>query len=135
MQKKIVQLEAKDIKIKEVLSYFLKKTMKYKWFFIWCIILRIIALVCSVYEPVYSAKLLDVIEQSIRVDISETLKILYHILLIIIVLWFVRITTTKISGIIMNHVNSWWMSDILLECFEKLHKQSYRFFSNSYERN
>jgi hypothetical protein len=31
---KIVQLEAKDIKIKEVLSYFWGKAMKYKWVFI-----------------------------------------------------------------------------------------------------
>jgi len=65
MQKEIVQLEAKDIKIKEVLSYFWEKAMKYKWVFIGCILLKIIALVCSVYEPVYSAKLLDAIEQSV----------------------------------------------------------------------
>ena len=132
MQKEIVQLEAKDIKIKEVISYFWNKAMKYKWFFIWCIILRIIALVCSVYEPIYSARILDVIEQSLWMEISETVKVLYNILLIIAILWLVRVSMTKLSGIIMNHVNSWWMSDIFVECFDKLHKQSYRFFSNSF---
>ena len=129
---KSTQLQAKDIKIKEVISYFWWKAMEYKWIFILCISLKIISLVCSVYEPVYSAKLLDVIEQAFWTEISETMKILYHILLIIGILWFVRITTTKISGLIINHINSWWMSDISLECFEKLHKQSYRFFSNSF---
>ena len=129
---KTVQLEAKDIKIKEVLSYFWKKAMKYKWVFIGCILLKIIALVCSVYEPVYSAKLLDVIEQSVWIEISETMKILYHVLLILGILWLIKVVTTKVSGIVINTIHAWWRSDISLECFEKLHQQSYRFFSNSF---
>ena len=132
MQKEIIQLEAKDIKIKEVLSYFWNKAMKYKWFFIWCIILRIIALLCDIYEPVYMSKLLDVIEESFWLEVTEVLKTLYHILLIIAFLWLGKIVSAKLNSIILNSVDSWWMSDIFLECFEKLHKQSYRFFSNSF---
>ena len=127
-----VQLEAKDIKIKEVILYFWKKSMKYKWLVISCIILRIVALVCSTYEPVYMSKLLDVIQESLWIDISETLKLLYHILVIIAILWLIRIVTTKVSGIIFNSINAWWAGDIAVECFENLHKHSYRFFSNSF---
>jgi hypothetical protein len=65
MQKEVVQLEAKDIKIWEVIVYFWKKAMKYKWLFILCIILRIIALLCDIYEPVYTSRLLDLIQASV----------------------------------------------------------------------
>ena len=132
MQKEIVQLEAKDIKIREVIVYFWKKAMKYKWLFISCIILRIIALLCDIYEPVYTSRLLDLIQASVWVDISSILKTLYHILLIIVFLWLGKVFSTKLSSIVLNSVDSWWMNDICLECFEKLHQQSYRFFSNSF---
>ncbi len=65
MQKEVVQLEAKDIKILEVIVYFWKKAMKYKWLFISCIILRIISLLCDIYEPVYTSRLLDLIQASV----------------------------------------------------------------------
>jgi len=64
MQKEITQLEAKDIKIKQVLWYFWSKAIKYKWSFICCLVLGTISLVASVYEPVYSAKILDIIEEA-----------------------------------------------------------------------
>lgn len=132
MQKEVVQLEAKDIKIWEVIVYFWKKAMKYKWLFILCIILRIIALLCDIYEPVYTSRLLDLIQASAWVEISSILKTLYHILLIIVFLWLGKVFSTKLSSIVLNSVDSWWMNDICLECFEKLHQQSYRFFSNSF---
>lgn len=132
MQKEVVQLEAKDIKILEVIVYFWKKAMKYKWLFISCIILRIISLLCDIYEPVYTSRLLDLIQASVWVEISSILKTLYHILLIIVFLWLGKVFSTKLSSIVLNSVDSWWMNDICLECFEKLHQQSYRFFSNSF---
>ena len=132
MQKEVVQLEAKDIKIWEVIVYFWEKAMKYKWLFILCIILRIISLLCDIYEPVYTSRLLDLIQASVWVEISSILKTLYHILLIIVFLWLGKVFSTKLSSIVLNSVDSWWMNDICLECFEKLHQQSYRFFSNSF---
>ena len=132
MQKETVQLEAKDIKVKEVLSYFWKKAIKYKWFFILSISLKTVALLCDIYEPVYTSKLLDVIEESVWLEMTEVLKMLYHILLIIGFLWLGKIISGKLSSIILNSVDSWWMRDVCLECFEKLHKHSYRFFSNSF---
>ena len=132
MQKEIVQLEAKDIKIKQVLWYFWTKAIKYKWSFIGCLVLGTISLVASVYEPVYSAKILDIIEEAWGKVTWEVLKTLYYVLLIIWILWLTRVFTDKISTILLNWVASWWMKDIMLECFQKLHNHSYRFFSNSF---
>ena len=64
MQKEIVQLEAKDITVKQVILYFWHKAIKYKWLFVGCLLLETISLVASVYEPVYSAKILDIIEEA-----------------------------------------------------------------------
>ena len=64
MQKEIIQLEAKDIKVKQVLGYFWRKAIKYKWRFLGCLILETISLVASVYEPVYASKILDVIDEA-----------------------------------------------------------------------
>ena len=132
MQKEITQLEAKDIKIKQVLWYFWSKAIKYKWSFICCLVLGTISLVASVYEPVYSAKILDIIEEAWGKVTWEVLKTLYYVLLIIWILWLTRVFTDKISTILLNWVASWWMKDIMLECFQKLHNHSYRFFSNSF---
>ncbi len=132
MQKEITQLEAKDIKIKQVLWYFWTKAIKYKWSFIGCLMLGTISLVASVYEPVYSAKILDIIEEAWGKVTWEVLKTLYYVLLIIWILWLTRVFTDKISTILLNWVASWWMKDIMLDCFQKLHNHSYRFFSNSF---
>lgn len=131
-QPEVVQLQAKDIKTKEVVRYFWKKAMKYKWWFIGCLVLESIALVASVYEPVYTSKILDVIDEAGGLSSWEVTKTLYYILLIIWILWLTKVTASQISTILLNSVSSWWMKDIMLECFQKLHSHSYRFFSNSF---
>ena len=132
MQKEIVQLEAKDIKVRQVIWYFWSKAIKYKRLFIGCLVLETVSLVASVYEPVYTSKILDIIEEAWG-DISrEVLHMLYYVLLIIWILWLTKVTVSQISTILLNWVASWWMRDIMLECFQKLHNHSYRFFSNSF---
>ena len=132
MQKEVAQLEAKDIKVKQVIWYFWRKAIKYKWLFVGCLLLETISLVASVYEPVYSAKILDIIEESWGVVSWEVMSTLYYVLLIIWVLWLTKVTTSQISTILLNCVASSWCGDIMLECFQKLHNHSYRFFSNSF---
>jgi len=132
MQKEIVQLEAKDIKVKQVIWYFWSKAIKYKWLFIGCLVLETVSLVASVYEPVYTAKILDIIEEAWWNISWEVLHTLYCVLLIIWILWLTKVSSSQISTILLNWVASWWMKDIMLECFQKLHNHSYRFFSNSF---
>ena len=132
MQQEIVQLEAKDIKVKQVLLYFWSKAIKYKWMFLCCLLLEAVSLVASVYEPVYSSKILDVIEAAWWVASWEVIRTLYYILLIIWLLWLTKVVASQISTIMLNWVSSSWCRDIMLECFQKLHNHSYRFFSNSF---
>ena len=132
MQKEIVQLEAKDIKVSQVIWYFWHKAIKYKWLVIGCLLLEAISLIASVYEPVYSAKILDIIEEAGWISSWYVMKILYYILLIIWVLWLTKVSASKISTILLNWVASSGCGDIMLECFQKLHNHSYRFFSNSF---
>ena len=132
MKKEIVQLEAKDIKVKEVVWYFWSKAIKYKWLFIGCLVLETVSLIASVYEPVYAAKILDIIEEAWGDTSREVLHMLYYVLLIIWILWLTKLSASQISTILLNWVASWWMKDIMLECFQKLHNHSYRFFSNSF---
>lgn len=131
-QTEVVQLQAKDIKVKQVLWYFWRKALKYKWLFLGCLFLEAISLVASVYEPVYTSKILDVIEKAGWVASWEVVKTLYYILLIIWLLWLTKVTASKISTIMLNSVAASWCRDIMLECFQKLHNHSYRFFSNSF---
>lgn len=132
MQKEIVQLEAKDIKVRQVIWYFWSKAIKYKRLFIGCLVLETVSLVASVYEPVYTAKILDIIEEAWWNISWEVLHTLYYVLLIIWILWLTKVSASQISTILLNSVSSWWMKDIMLECFQKLHNHSYRFFSNSF---
>ena len=132
MQKEIVQLEAKDIKVSQVIWYFWHKAIKYKWLVIGCLLLEAISLIASVYEPVYSAKILDIIEEAGWISSWYVMKTLYYILLIIWVLWLTKVSASKISTILLNWVASSGCGDIMLECFQKLHNHSYRFFSNSF---
>lgn len=132
MQKEIVQLEAKDIKVKQVLWYFWHKAIKYKWLFIGCLLLEAVSLIASVYEPVYTSKILDIIEEAGWTVSWEVMRALYYVLLIIWVLWLTKVSASQISTILLNWVASSWMRDIMLECFQKLHNHSYRFFSNSF---
>ena len=130
--KEVVQLEAKDIKVKQVLWYFWHKAIKYKWLFLGCLVLEAISLVASVYEPVYTSKILDIIEEAGWMASWDVMWSLYYILIIIWVLWLTKVSTSQISTILLNGVASSWMRDIMLECFQKLHNHSYRFFSNSF---
>ena len=132
MQKEIVQLEAKDIKVKQVLWYFWHKAIKYKLLFIGCLLLEAVSLIASVYEPVYTSRILDIIEEAGWTASWEVMRALYYVLLIIWVLWLTKASASQISTILLNWVASSWMRDIMLECFQKLHNHSYRFFSNSF---
>ena len=132
MQKEIVQLEAKDIKVSQVIRYFWHKAIKYKWLVIGCLALETISLVASVYEPVYTSKILDIIEGVGWISSWEVMKALYYVLLIIWVLWLTKVSASQISTILLNWVSSSGCGDIMLECFQKLHNHSYRFFSNSF---
>ena len=132
MQKEIVQLEAKDIKVSQVIWYFWRKAIKYKWLVIGCLALETISLVASVYEPVYTSKILDIIEEAGWISSWDVMRALYYVLLIIWILWLTKVSASQISTVLLNWVASWWMRDIMLECFQKLHNHSYRFFSNSF---
>lgn len=132
MQKEIVQLEAKDIKVSQVIWYFWHKAIKYKWLVISCLALETISLVASVYEPVYTSKILDIIEEAGWISSWDVMRTLYYVLLIIWILWLTKVSASQISTVLLNWVASWWMRDIMLECFQKLHNHSYRFFSNSF---
>ena len=132
MQKEIVQLEAKDIKVSQVIWYFWHKAIKYKWLVIGCLALETISLVASVYEPVYTSKILDIIEEAGWISSWDVMRALYYVLLIIWILWLTKVSASQISTVLLNWVASWWMRDIMLECFQKLHNHSYRFFSNSF---
>ena len=115
-----------------MLWYFWHKAIKYKLLFIGCLLLEAVSLIASVYEPVYTSRILDIIEEAGWTASWEVMRALYYVLLIIWVLWLTKASASQISTILLNWVASSWMRDIMLECFQKLHNHSYRFFSNSF---
>ena len=129
-QRGTTQLQAKDIKVKQVFSYFIWKIVKYKRIFIICILLEVISLVANVYLPVYMSNIFNLIGE-VWAPTKELLWELYNILFIIGSLYIISTATSYFSDIILNHINSSGMKDITCECFEKLHQHSYRFFSDN----
>ena len=121
-----------NISIGQVMKYFWKINMSKKRFFILCLLGVGIASVSILAQPIYFARMIDVILAFAgwsKIATVHQLVSLLIIILILNILWIVGWRTFGLSIIPMETGNQ---KKILLQCFQYLHRHSYRFFSNNF---
>ena len=112
-----------------VVKYFLKKSKPYKWLILLSLIWSIIVAWVSIVSPIYQTKLVDIV--SMTWEKSELVTMLLKLLLIILILDLINIWAWRCVWFPMIKYENEATKDIYEECFQYIHKHSYRFFSNN----
>ena len=113
-----------------VVKYFLKKSRPYKWLIILSLLWSIIIAWVSIISPIYQTKLVDIVSMT-WVERPELVTMLLKLLLIILILDLTNIWAWRLVWFPMIKYENEAMKDIYEECFQYLHRHSYRFFSNN----
>lgn len=113
-----------------VIKYFLKKSKPYKWLLLLSILGRLIITVVWLVLPIYQTKLVDIVAMT-GVERVELVAMLIRILLIIMSLDIVNILARRLIGFPMIKYENDATKDIYEECFQYIHRHSYRFFTDN----
>jgi len=113
-----------------VVKYFIKKSKPYKWLILLSLIWSIIIAWISILSPIYQTKLVDIVSMT-WVEKPELVSMLLKVLLIILLLDLANIWARRLVWFPMIKYENDATKDIYEECFQYLHKHSYRFFSNN----
>jgi len=118
------------ITLRMVIKYFLKKSKPYKWLLMLSILGSIIVAWISIVSPIYQTKLVDIVAMT-WVERVELVAMLLKILWIILLLDIVDIAAWRMVWFPQVKCENEVTKDIYQECFQYLHRHSYRFFSNN----
>lgn len=113
-----------------VIKYFLKKSKPYKWLLMLSILWSIIVAWISIVSPIYQTKLVDIVAMT-WVERVELVTMLLKVLWIILLLDIVDIAAWRMVWFPQVKCENEVTKDIYQECFQYLHRHSYRFFSNN----
>ncbi len=113
-----------------VVKYFIKKSKPYKWLILLSLLWSIIISWVSITLPIYQAKLVDIVSMT-WVEKAELVAMLIRILLILLVLDLMNIWARRMIWFPMIKYENDATRDIYQECFDYIHRHSYRFFSNN----
>ena len=122
--------ENKVITLRTVVKYFIKKSKPYKWLILISLLWGIIITWVSILSPFYSTKLVDVVSMT-WVEKPELVTMLLKLLWIILLLEIANIWAWRMIWFPSVKYENDVMKSIYEECFQYLHKHSYRFFSNN----
>ncbi len=126
----VIQNNENNVTLRMVVKYFIKKSMKYKWFVLLNIIGMILISLVWIFSPIYLTKFVDIFAIT-WVDKSELIKMALKILLIVMSLDVINILSRRLVWFPIIKHELWVMKDIYEECFQYIHKHSYRFFTNN----
>ena len=118
------------VTLRMVVKYFIKKSKPYKWLILLSLLWSIIIAWISIISPIYQAKLVDIVSMT-WVEKPELVSMLLKVLLIILILDIIDIWWRRLIWFPMIKYENEATKDIYEECFQYLHKHSYRFFSNN----
>ena len=113
-----------------VIKYFIKKSKPYKWLLLLSFLGSIIIALVSLLSPIYGTKLVDIVAMT-WVERAELVTMLIKILLIMLALDLVNIAARRMIWFPMIKYENDATKDIYEECFQYIHRHSYRFFSNN----
>ena len=125
-----IQNNENKVTLRMVVKYFIKKSMKYKWFVLLNIIGMILISLVWIFSPIYLTKFVDIFAIT-WVNKSELIKMALKILLIVMSLDVVNILSRRLVWFPIIKHELGVMKDIYEECFQYIHKHSYRFFTNN----
>ncbi len=122
----------KKSEIMRVLKYFRKITRSQKWLLSLVVLWRIWAALVSLALPIYYSQIIDIITNSTWIEKSIVVTSLLSVLFLILLLEIWSVLSWRIVwfSIIPMEISN--MKKIFTECFEYLHKHSYRFFANNF---
>jgi len=126
----MTQENEKKVTLWMVIKYFLKKSKPYKRFIFISILGRLIITTVWIVLPIYQTKLVDIVAM-VWVERVELVAMLIRILLIILALDVVNIIARRMIWLPMIKYENDATKDIYEECFQYIHRHSYRFFSNN----
>ena len=113
-----------------VIKYFLKKSKPYKWLLLLSILGSVIVALVWLISPIYQTKLVDIVAMT-GVERVELVAMLIRILLIILALDVVNVAARRMIWFPMIKYETDATKDIYEECFQYMHKHSYRFFTDN----
>ena len=122
--------EKNKITLRMVVKYFIKKSKPYKWLVFLSLLGSIIIAWISIVSPIYQTKLVDVVSMT-WIEKPELVTMLLKILLIILILELTNIWARRLIWFPMVKYENDATKDIYEECFQYIHRHSYRFFSNN----
>lgn len=126
----MTQENENKVTLRMVIKYFLKKSKPYKWFLLLSILGRLIVTTVWIVLPIYQTKLVDIVAM-VGVERVELVAMLIRILLIIMVLDIINIIARRLIWLPMVKYENDATKDIYEECFQYIHRHSYRFFSDN----
>ena len=126
----MTQENENKVTLRMVIKYFLKKSKPYKWLLFLSIFGSITVAVVGLISPIYQTKLVDIVAMT-WVERVELVAMLIRILLIILLLDVINICGRRMIWFPIIKYETDVTKDIYEECFQYLHRHSYRFFSNN----
>ena len=125
-----IKNDENKVTLRMVVKYFIKKSMKYKWFVLLNIIGMLLISLVWIYSPLYLTKFVDIFAIT-WVEKSELINMALKILIIVMSLDVVYFIWRRLVWYPTFKHELWVMKDIYEECFLYIHKHSYRFFTNN----
>ena len=125
-----VENNENKITLRMVIKYFLKKSKPYKWLILLSLLWSITIAWISIVSPIYRTKLVDIVSMT-WIEKPELVTMLLKVLLLILILELTNNWAWRLVWFPMIKFENDATKDIYEECFQYLHKHSYRFFSNN----
>ena len=126
----MTQENEKKVTLWMVIKYFLKKSKPYKRLLLVSIIGSITVALVGLISPIYQTKIVDIVAMT-WIERVELVAMLIKILLIIILLDVINIVAWRMIWFPIIKYETDVTKDIYEECFQYLHRHSYRFFSDN----
>ena len=125
-----IKKDENKVTLRMVMKYFIKKSKPYKRLILlsllWCLIIAGI----SILSPIYQSKLVDIVSMT-WIEKPELVTMLLNVLLTILILDLTNIWAWRLLWFPTIKYENEVTKDIYEECFQYIHKHSYRFFSNN----
>ena len=125
-----IKKDENKVTLRMVMKYFIKKSKPYKRFILLSLLGCLIIAGISILSPIYQSKLVDIVSMT-WIEKPELVTMLLNVLLTILILDLTNIWARRLMWFPTIKLENEVTKDIYEECFQYIHKHSYRFFSNN----
>lgn len=125
-------MQEQQIKPKRVLSYFWKKYMTEKKYFFSLLFFRTAQTFIALLPAIYFKEIINLLSDFVGSDKSQIFSIAIGLLISIVWIKVVSVITYRATDFSLINMSINIMRKIYLECFEYLHRHSFRFFTDNF---